>query len=107
MHYVELMITVIISVIGSQGMWAFIQSKRNSKDAKSQMLLGLGHDRIIYLGEKYISRGWITHAEYENLHDYLYKPYKALGGNGTAEKIMTEVKNLPSKDVDDEEKRNT
>lgn len=107
MHYVELMITVIISVIGSQGMWAFIQSKRNSKDAKSQMLLGLGHDRIIYLGEKYIARGWITHAEYENLHDYLYKPYKALGGNGTAEKIMTEVKNLPSKDVDDEENRNT
>ena len=96
MHYIELAVTVIISVLGSQGMWAFIQSKRESKDAKTQMLLGLGHDRIIYLGEKYINRGWVTSAEYENLHDYLFVPYKRLGGNGTAEKIMEEVKSLPS-----------
>lgn len=32
---------------------------------------------------------------YENLYDYIYLPYKALGGNGTAEKVMKDVDNLP------------
>ena len=56
---------------------------------------GQGHDRVIYLGSRYIQRGGITKDEYENLHDYIYLPYKALGGNGTAEKVMEDVKNLP------------
>lgn len=65
---------------------------------QSDMLLGLGHDRIVYLGSKYLDRGFITKDEYENINDYLYKPYKALGGNGTAKKIMSEVEKLPLKD---------
>ena len=52
------------------------------------MLIGLAHDRIIYLGMSYIERGWITQDEYENLHDYLYKPYEEMGGNGSAKKVM-------------------
>lgn len=62
---------------------------------QSDMLMGLGHDRIVYLGGSYIERGYVTHDEYENLRDYLYKPYAALGGNGTAKKIMAEVEKLP------------
>ena len=60
-------------------------------------LRGLGHDRITYLGQKYIEKGYITRDEYENLHDYLYLPYADLGGNGTAKKIMEEVDKLPMK----------
>lgn len=62
---------------------------------QSAMLLGLGHDRIVHLGGSYIERGYITQDEYENLHDYLYEPYVALGGNGTAKKVMAEVDRLP------------
>ena len=36
-------------------------------------------------------------SEYDNLYNYLYKPYKSLGGNGSAERIMEEVKKLPIK----------
>jgi hypothetical protein len=61
------------------------------------MLIGLGHDRIIYLGMTYIKRGYITKDEYENLHDYLYKPYAMMGGNGTAKRVMDEVDKLPVK----------
>lgn len=70
---------------------------KGSEQAKlqSDMLMGLGHDRIVYLGGTYIERGNITQDEYENLHDYLYKPYIALGGNGTAKKVMAEVEKLP------------
>lgn len=59
------------------------------------MLIGLGHDRIVYLGMIYIDRGYITHDEYENLYEYLYKPYEKMGGNGSAKRIMDEVSRLP------------
>ena len=49
---------------------------------------------IIYLGMSYIERGYITQDEYENLYEYLYKPYEKLGGNGSAKRIMTEVDQL-------------
>ena len=58
------------------------------------MLLGLGHDRIVYLGMQYIDRGYITQDEYENLYEYLYIPYKKLGGNGSAQRIMNEIEKL-------------
>lgn len=61
---------------------------------ETQMLIGLAHDRIIYLGMVYIERGYITQDEYENLYEYLYKPYEKLGGNGSAKRIMTEVDQL-------------
>ena len=62
---------------------------------QSAMLLGLGHDRIVYLGSCYVERGYITQDEYENLHDYLYVPYAENGGNGSAKRVMESVKQLP------------
>lgn len=90
----ENFIVVLCSVIASSGFWALIQKLAMKKDVKAQMLIGLGHDRITFLGMEYIERGWITQDEYENLYEYLYKPYKDLGGNGTAERIMNEVAKL-------------
>lgn len=72
--------------------------KKKKNSAEADMLLGLGHDRIIFLGTQYIKRKSITKDEYENLRDYLFKPYLELGGNGTAEKIMKEVDKLPLKE---------
>lgn len=94
-----LILSIVGSIFASTGFWAFVTYLVQRKDARdsaeAQMLKGLGHDRICYLGESYIARGSITKDEYENLHDYLYLPYKKLGGNGTAEKIMQEVERLP------------
>ena len=94
-HAIDIMVTVIVAVLGSNGLWAIVQSKIYSKDARSKMLLGLGHDRIIYLCDESIPRGWLTHDESENLYEYLYKPYKDMGGNGTTERLMNEVNKLP------------
>lgn len=71
--------------------------KSSKRTAESDMLMGLGHDRIVFLGSEYVKRGYITKDEYENLHEYLYKPYLELGGNGTAQKIMNEVEKLAMK----------
>ena len=93
--WVQTLVTIIASVVASSGFWAYIQKRTDKHDAKSRMLVGLGHDRIVDLGLKYIERGWITQDEYENLNEYLYKPYEALGGNGSAKRIMQEVNKLP------------
>lgn len=71
----------------------------------SDALRGQGHDRITYLGGRYIQRGGITQDEYDNLYTYLYKPYAALGGNGTAKKVMTDCEKLPIISPDEAERR--
>lgn len=95
----QILITVFSSVLASSGLWAYVTKKLEKKDVRTQMLIGLGHDRIIFLGMAYIERGWITQDEYENIHDYLYVPYKLMGGNGSAERIMKEVDKLPIQKV--------
>ncbi|MBP5597359.1 MAG: hypothetical protein J6Y02_18430 [Pseudobutyrivibrio sp.] len=99
-HTIEMIMTIVVSVLGSSGIWAYLQSRLDKNDAKTKMILGLGHDRIIYLCEVYIKRGYLTHDEYENLYEYLFKPYKGMGGNGTAERLMEEVKKLPVRAVE-------
>lgn len=94
MKWVEMLITVICAVIASSGFWTYLQKRFEKKDVKSKVLIGLAHDRIIWLGMKYIEQGWISEDDYENLHDYLYLPYKEMGGNGSAERIMREVDKL-------------
>ena len=101
----EIIIAVIGAIAGLSAsvvsMTTFLIARKDNKDKKKSaerdMLMGLAHDRIIFLGTQYISRGDITKDEYENLHDYLYKPYLELGGNGTATKIMKEVEQLKIK----------
>lgn len=90
----QLLVTIVCAVIASGGFWTYLQKKDSRKDAKTEVLLGLGHDRIVYLGMHYIERGYITKDEYENLYEYLYKPYEKLGGNGSAKRVMTEVNKL-------------
>lgn len=100
-------ITIVCAVFASSGLWAYLTARRERKDRKNDkkeaqnaMILGLGHDRIISLCEKYIDRGWIASDEYENLYEWLFKPYEALGGNGTAKRLMSIVDNLPSRNVE-------
>lgn len=93
----DIIISLLCGVLTSSGLWALILRFIDRRTNQAKMILGLGHDKIIYLGKEYIKRGWITADEYENLHDYLYIPYKNMGGNGSAERIMEEVKKLPIK----------
>ena len=91
----EIIITIICSVIASSGFWTFVSKRRDNNNAEVKMLLGLGHIKIIEICERYIERGYIRQNEYDSLYNYLYLPYKELGGNGTAERLLNEVKKLP------------
>lgn len=88
-------VTILITLIGSAGFWGYLDARRTKKSANTRLLVGIAHDRITYLGMKYIERGYITKDEYENLSDYLYDPYQKAGGNGSAKRVMEEVRKLP------------
>lgn len=64
------------------------------------MLIGLGHDKLLYLTDKFVQRGGITLKERRNL-DYLYKPYHAAGGNGDCQIGYEACEKLPT--LSDEE----
>ena len=93
--WMQMALTVVCAVIASSGFWAYIQKRSEKKDVKTQMLVGLAHDRILFLGMSYIEQGFITRDEYENLYEYLYRPYEKMGGNGSAKRVMQEDNKLP------------
>lgn len=101
MEWYEALASIVIAVAASSGFWAYIMSRKDRKSVQSQMILGLGHDRIVYLCRKYIEKGYITADEYENLYVYLYEPYEKMGGNGSAKRLMEHVKKLPIREDND------
>lgn len=102
----DIVLSILLAIFASSGIWSvislIIQSKMNSRNKQNEeqskmnkMVMGLGHDRITFLGMSYVNRGYITKDEYEDLITYLYIPYKNLGGNGTAELVIQKVQDLP------------
>ena len=96
---VKTIVTIVAAIFGCTGFWtglfSFITSKREKKNAKTKMILGLGHERLREKCEEHLSKGYISADDYEDLDKYLYQPYKAMGGNGTVEKLMNDVRKLP------------
>ena len=95
MVYWELLITIIVAIMGSSGVWGYISHRSNRKDGTVNMLKGMAQHMIRAESTRLIEQGYVTVDEYRNLHKGLYTPYVQLGGNGIAEKILKEVDNLP------------
>ena len=97
---------VIVTIIGSNALFAFVQFLINRHDRKKEkqsnetrgmrnMILGLGHDKLLYLTDKFAERGGITQKERRNLK-YLYDPYIGLGGNGDCQIGYETCEKLPT-----------
>lgn len=95
--FLLVIVPAISLVVSSAGFWAFMQSRSSVKKNKDRLMMGLGYDKIIAMGYSYIERGWLTDDELNDYSYFLYKPYKALGGNGVTDRIWAEVQSLPIK----------
>lgn len=93
--WLQVIVATIGAVLASSGFWAFMQHRDNSKNETTRLMMGMAYNTINTLGVQYIKRGWVTKDEFEELHKYFFAPYKALGGNGIAEHIMSQVMSLP------------
>ena len=95
--HIDIIVTLIVAVFGSTGFWTWINNRTKKKSAESRLLLGLAYSEIINRADACLSRGWVEVEEYNELNRYLYQPYAEMGGNGTAQKLMDEVRNLPTR----------
>ena len=88
---------IVLAIFGSAGLWAvvveiikLIAARKKKPNPIGELVLGLAY------------MGICTFEERENFRKYLFTPYKAAGGNGTAEAIMKQVDALPIKDTEGE-----
>ena len=94
--HIDIIVTLAVAVFGSTGFWTWLMNRNKKKTAEARLIMGLAYSEIIKRSEHYIKRGYIETEEYNELNKYLYQPYKEMGGNGTAEKLMKEVQQLPT-----------
>lgn len=94
------LISIIIAIVASGGFWTLLQtaiaSHQKKKSAESRLILGLAFDRICERAERHLEDGYISTEDYNDLVKYFYAPYKEMGGNGTVERLMLQVKALPN-----------
>lgn len=95
MKWYEFVLAVIGAILASNGLWSMISRFLDKHSGKDRLLMGLAYSEIINRAEQYIARGFISTDEYHELFHYLYEPYKKMGGNGTAARLMDKVRLLP------------
>ena len=93
---IDIIVTLAVAVFGSTGFWTWLSNRRAKRTDESRLLMGLAYSEIIRRSEEYIARGYVATDEYNELNKYLFEPYKSMGGDGTAEKLMNEVRTLPT-----------
>lgn len=102
-----MLLTLILAVVGSSGVASIVVaclqrhwSKKDKGDARIDALVEAQQvmmiDRVRYLGRCYIKDGFVSIQDKENLNS-MYSAYKALGGNGHLETVMSEVDRLEVK----------
>lgn len=93
--WLPVVLASVFSVVASSGFWSYIMRKGDRRSAMTQLMMGLAYIELMTLGNNYINRGSITWEEFEDYRKYFYEPYKQLGGNGAAERMMAAVQELP------------
>lgn len=92
------MLAVILAVFASNGLWSFLgdylRQKFGRKTMVERLVLGMAHDRLHFLCEKYISKGGLTPDEFDTLKS-IAEPYLEMGGNGSGRKLYDQASALP------------
>ena len=91
-YWVQELFALIIAAI--TWMVRAIHKKKDEYDILREGILALLHDRLYQSCSFFIGRGYCSIEDRNNL-EYLYTPYKALGGNGTGESLYKKCLELP------------
>ena len=97
-YWVEWLFGLIIAGMGV--VYKQLKSNINQNKAVKDGIKGILHNEIIYRCKKILIIGYVTPDDLEEL-EYLFKPYKELQGNGTAEKLINRVYQLPMKEMEE------
>lgn len=92
---VQSLVTIVVAIISSSGVWGLFNLTMLKKTDSTRLLIGLAHHLIVRESHRLLEQGYMTADDYRNLRKGLYEPYKQLGGNGLAEKMVNDVEKLP------------
>lgn len=98
---IEHILTLVGIIFASNGLWQYVlykaQQRSKKKTVEQRLLLGIAFKEIVESCEHHLNAGYINHDEYKELNHYLFEPYREMGGNGTADRLIKEVEKLPIK----------
>lgn len=96
--------TVLIAIVSSSAFATLlsfctqlIRDRMKNKHGVAAGVKIILYDRIKWMGNKYIERGWISSEELEDLVEMHRIYHDELIGNGFLDEIMKKVKALPLK----------
>lgn len=91
-YWVQEVMTVITGALA----WLArkVQKWKQEQDLVKQGVLAILHDRLYQACQFHLKRGYCTIEDRDNL-EYMFRPYKALGGNGTGEELYNRCLALP------------
>ncbi len=91
-YWLEVLFGASLTVLG--GGFAYLRSRIGRLHQIERGILALLHDRMYGECSRLL---WLGTASAEDKHnlEYLYTPYKLLGGNGTAEAMYKQCLQLP------------
>ena len=75
---------------------------KQEQDLVKQGVLAILHDRLYQAYQYYLHKGYCSIDDRDNL-DYMFRPYRALGGNGTGEELYNRCLALPYEPESEEE----
>ena len=92
----DLIQVVVISCLGSTGLFSFLQFLITRKGALTTAVRAILRDRMLILSEEYLKKNEITLHERDN-YTSLYDAYKGVKGNTFVDDLYKEVMDLPLK----------
>lgn len=95
-YWVEWLCGIMATALLASWRWARkkFAAQKKENDAMKEGIKAILHDRIWQAHRFYMAQGWCPLDDKKNV-EYLYKPYAALGGNGTGEDAYKDIFDLP------------
>ena len=92
---IQTIITIAVALISSSGVWGLFNLAIQKKNDTTRLMIGVAHNLIVRESHRLLEQAHMTTDDYRNIRKGLYEPYKQLGGNGLAEKMVNDVEKLP------------
>ena len=98
----------MVRILAARNIWYPVGSSKLASTAERARtnainagVLALLHDRLYQACTFYLKRKYCTLEDRDNL-EYMFRPYKALGGNGTGEDLYNRCLALPYEPAEQE-----
>lgn len=99
-YWVQEVLTTISGAVAWLG--RKVHRWKQEQDLVKQGVLAILHDRLYQACQYYLRKGYCSIDDRDNL-EYMFRPYRALGGNGTGEELYNRCLALPYEPEREEE----